>query len=275
MRLLKSFLSALLASAVVVDAITFLPPELFAVGQPPKQLSVTFQNFICNSSVQVQSGSMLQSFRKSLLRTNLAIPSTPQLHVPLLTRISETSNAPIIANTCTLPQNFIIMMLDPDINTTHPLYPGLHYMASNINTSRNVIASYIGPAPAAGMPPHNYTILAFALPNSNFSVPAAYAPFVATTAQSPKNRVNFPLAQFVADTGLGQPFASNWFREENDGAANATACGGSGGGAGSGFATPTMSSGISTQTASSGAKVYGNRVLACVLGVSAMAFVFA
>lgn len=112
---------------------------------------------------------------------------------------------------------FVFMMFDPDINTIDPIYVILHMMYADVMAESDCdasdyigIAKFIGPIPPAGQA-HNYTLLAFHQP-AGFSIPPKYASYVATTAESPLDRINFPLVQFIQDANLGPLAASNWFR---------------------------------------------------------------
>lgn len=120
------------------------------------------------------------------------------------------------------------MMVDPDINTTNPTYVGLHTAVADLSlhnqSSSQTIAKYIAPMPN-GDSPHNYTLLLFKQP-SNFSVPSSFDSHFAFNPQNVWNRVNFPLQQFIAQTGLGEPVAANWFQEgPTTTSANTTASG--------------------------------------------------
>ncbi|CRG90562.1 hypothetical protein PISL3812_07606 [Talaromyces islandicus] len=167
-----------------------LPPELQVLGAPSQTLDVKFPISSPPSVVAVHTGEFLKA---------ADTVEAPEADVkPLSTQ-----------------DLFVFMMVDPDINATSPTYVGLHTMVANLTAHDHafstVVAKYIAPEPPAGEA-HNYTFLAFHQPR-HFSIPAKYAPYVATTPTSPLNRINFPLQQFIADTNLGPVVAANWFKE--------------------------------------------------------------
>ena len=110
---------------------------------------------------------------------------------------------------------YLFMMVDPDINTTNPTYVGLHTAVANLSlhddSSSRTIAKYIAPMPD-GSSPHNYTLLLFKQPE-DFSISPSFNSYFAFNPRNVLNRVNFPLQQFIAQTGLGKPVAANWFQE--------------------------------------------------------------
>ena len=107
------------------------------------------------------------------------------------------------------------MMIDPNTNTTDPLSVGLHTMISDLmlseSSSQNIIAQYIPPEPP-GSSPHNYTLLLYKQPD-NFTISSLYDSYFTLDLSNVLNRVNFPLQQFVHQTGVDGPVAANWFRE--------------------------------------------------------------
>ncbi|PYH44044.1 mitochondrial 54S ribosomal protein mL38, partial [Aspergillus saccharolyticus JOP 1030-1] len=144
-----------------------------------------------------------------------------------------THNAPTVhLNETSLSGSgpYLFMMVDPDINTTNPLYVGMHTMVVNLTTSGNTsaedaVCSYFYPEPTAGAA-HNYTFFLFKQP-ANFTIPKQYAPYLATTSKTPYNRINFPLVEFVKKTALGEPVAANYFKEAAESNATATSSGSS------------------------------------------------
>jgi phosphatidylethanolamine-binding protein (PEBP) family uncharacterized protein len=102
---------------------------------------------------------------------------------------------------------YVFMMVDPDINITNPTYVGLHTGVADLslpNESHNsTFAKYIAPMPN-GNSPHNYTLLLFKQPES-FSIPSHFDPYFVLNLNNVWNRVNFPLQQFISQTGLGNP----------------------------------------------------------------------
>ena len=125
-------------------------------------------------------------------------------------------------------------MVDPDYNATVPTNTVLHYLLPGLRsensstrignltftplTSRHApLAAYIGPQPTSTRP-HSYTLLLFAQPK-NFTVPPRFDAFLPLNTSDPLNRVNFPVVDFVKETGLGSPVAANYFEE---GRANVT-----------------------------------------------------
>ncbi|KAH8705691.1 phosphatidylethanolamine-binding protein [Talaromyces proteolyticus] len=177
-----------------------LPPELQVLGAPSQTLDVKFPLSSPPYAVNVQPGGTLQA--------------SDTVDAP------EADVGPLSKHGSNL---FVFMMVDPDINTTHPTYVGLHTMVANLTPYNEngaashsshpftTVATYIAPEPPAGEF-HDYTLLAFHQP-PHFSIPAKYASYVATTPTSPLNRINFPLQQFIADTNLGPVVAANWFKE--------------------------------------------------------------
>lgn len=137
---------------------------------------------------------------------------------------------------------YLFLMVDPDLNATHPASVGLHQLTANVTTAGTdhaaSVARYIEPMPP-GAAAHNYTFLLFEQPR-NFTLPTKYSAFFKTTDESPKNRLNFPLDSFLVETGLGKPVAANWFRQS---AVTTTATG-----AHKGSGSPTTSSRASTGT---------------------------
>lgn len=153
--------------------------------------------------------------RKKLLIKKIDTAIAPQVNVAPLDPLSPPGRP---GNPDEADNKFVFMMVDPDINTTDPTYVGLHTMYADVMAESDcdasdytVIAKFIGPIPPAGQA-HNYTLLAFHQP-AGFSIPPKYASYVATTAESPLNRINFPLVQFIQDANLGPLAASNWFRD--------------------------------------------------------------
>jgi hypothetical protein len=159
---------------------------------------------------------------------------------------------------------YLLLMVDPDWNVTSPPSVIVHTVVTNLTTNVNstseakVIASYIAPAPSSGT--HNYTLFLFDQP-SNFSIPSAYESYMETTAQTPYNRLNLPLENFIKQAGLGKPVAANYFRvsaASNSSATSTTT------GTPSGTATSTAASNTNT---SSAAAIRGNSYLATVLAL--------
>ena len=151
---------------------------------------------------------------------------------------TETSLQPIVNASClTTTQTYLIMMLDPEAELTKPLsnqtVPGsnlLHWIFGNLtydpslellatvdpdnvyNDPISALAGCIGPGPAPGItkPVHDYTMLLFDQPD-NFTYPANYTEFWNTTGSTARS--GFPYEEFIEQSGLGQPIASNWWTE--------------------------------------------------------------
>ena len=145
-------------------------------------------------------------------------------------------------------------------------------MIANLNTTsegnHTTVAGYIEPQPPSGSPPHNYTLFLFEQPKE-FKIPPKYDPYLATK-KTPLNRINFPLRQFLKETGLKKPVAANWFRE---GAANSTATAtatatASGSGTGSGTSsTPSSQTGGASRFGDTGVSLLaGMAVLGGLVG---------
>lgn len=123
---------------------------------------------------------------------------------------------------------YLLLMVDPDWNKTTPPSVVLHTIVANLTTSLNntgegkAIATYISPQPSSGT--HNYTLFLFNQP-SNFNIPARYATFMETNAETPLNRLNLPLESFINQTSLGAPIAANYFRVTAVAASNSTSSG--------------------------------------------------
>ncbi|RAH80520.1 PEBP-like protein [Aspergillus japonicus CBS 114.51] len=202
----SSLLSALAATTCAIAAsVQTVPDELATVGDPSEILSVSYA--VGSTAVKVTPGVNLNS--------------------------SVTHNAPTVhLNETTLSGSgpYLFMMVDPDINKTNPLYVGMHTMVVNLTTSGNTstedaICTYFYPEPTAGAA-HNYTFLLFEQP-ANFTVAKQFSPYLATTSQTPYNRVNFPLVQFIKEAALGAPVAANYFREAAESNSTATSSGAS------------------------------------------------
>ena len=157
------------------------------------------------------------------------------------------------------------MMVDPDAST--PQNPTsrflLHWMAPNLtagpsatgilsNTTPAVV-DYMRPMPPSYSDPHRYILYAFQQP-SNFSVPESFRGFSAT------NRTHFNVTQFIAEAGLQQPAAANYFFCQDKAGtppdftatAGASFPGGNGGAVTAGLGSPVtpMASATGTQSAS-------------------------
>lgn len=111
---------------------------------------------------------------------------------------------------------YVFIMVDPSTNATDPTYPALHTLYVNVTADGaedwTVLAPYINPEPTPG-PAHNYSFLLFEQPQAQFQVPSKYASFLPLNLSNLYARVDFPLLDFINDTGLGKPVAGNWFRE--------------------------------------------------------------
>lgn len=156
----------------------------------------------------------------------------------------------VLANSKCSP--YLLLMIDPDYNKTVPTSVVLHTIVGNLtasphpfnasnqttkpgvnspafntsfvplHTSSPALAPYIHPLPQPGQPTHNYTLLLFRQP-FDFSVPAAFQSFLPLNLSNVYTRTNFPLLDFVRESGLRQPIASSWFRLILDGNATSTA----------------------------------------------------
>ena len=156
----------------------------------------------------------------------------------------------ILANSKRSP--YLLLMIDPDYNKTVPANVVLHTMVGNLTASPHpfnasnqttepskispafnasfvplhtispALAPYIHPLPQPGQPTHNYTLLLFRQP-FDFSVPAVFQSFLPLNLSNVYTRTNFPLLDFVRETGLRQPIASSWFRLILGGDATSTA----------------------------------------------------
>ena len=103
-------------------------------------------------------------------------------------------------------------------NTTliHWILPGLSFpdaTTAALTSPSDPIAPYYPPGPPAGQT-HTYALFLYAEP-SNFAVPADYVPIFKNLTASVENRVGFNLTEFVAQTGLGDPLAADWFLVSN------------------------------------------------------------
>ena len=120
---------------------------------------------------------------------------------------------------------FIFIMVDPDYNTTVPTNTVLHTIVGNLTSASTAsgspaayalttpsapLASYIGPQPPKTGPPHHYTGLLFLQP-PNFAVPSKYASFLPLNPANPLTRTNFPILDFVLDTGLSNLNAATFW----------------------------------------------------------------
>lgn len=103
---------------------------------------------------------------------------------------------------------------DPDLDLLVAVDPDNVY-----NDPNSALAYFLGPGPAPGItkPVHDYTMMLFNQPE-NFIYPLNYTKFWNTT--NTETRIGFPYAQFIRQSGLGQPIASNWWTE------NTPACNG-------------------------------------------------
>lgn len=176
----------------------------------------------------------------------ICAPPLPPAHATdHLPQQTETRSAPSVRLPSADPaKTYLLLFVDPSINTTSPAYTGLHEIvanlrvdnsnngtltmtpANNTGTVAEALAPYVYPQVPPGGSAHQYTLLLFEQP-AVLDVPVAYASFL----PFPTNlltRVNFPLLEFIQAVGLGKPVAANWFWE---GPANAT----------SGSATPSAS----------------------------------
>lgn len=122
-------------------------------------------------------------------------------------------------------------MVDPSYNTTVPTNTALHTIEGNLTAKRSskgsdkprksdatalvsstpLIAPYIGPQPPKNGPTHNYTLMLFSQP-ADFTIPAKYDSWLPLNLSDVYTRVNFPVVEFVRDTGLGQPVAATYFQ---------------------------------------------------------------
>lgn len=122
---------------------------------------------------------------------------------------------------------YLIVMVDPDAPS--PDSPTsrfiLHWMAPNMTQDTTALAplsgraltnataarvSFRAPTPPTTSSAHRYIIYAFAQPDG-FVVPDAYAGY------SDTNRTGFNVTSFIADAGLGQPAASEyWYVSRQD-----------------------------------------------------------
>lgn len=124
------------------------------------------------------------------------------------------------------PSPYLLLMVDPDYNATVPTNVVLHTMVGNLSSGSTAghpaalttltsadeaLAAYIGPQPPPGKPSHNYTLMLFEQPH-NFSIPPAFQSFLPLNLSNVYTRVNFPLVDFVRQTGLGSPVAATYFR---------------------------------------------------------------
>jgi hypothetical protein len=112
---------------------------------------------------------------------------------------------------------YVFLMVDADYNKTTPTNVNLHTLYANLTaegSTSSEVAKYLAPQPQLVGATHNFTLLLFRQPESDFTIPAEYASYVATNSHTPYNRINLPLPQFLKDTGLGKPLAANWFREK-------------------------------------------------------------
>ncbi|KAJ5591915.1 PEBP-like protein [Penicillium hispanicum] len=211
-----------IAIASVASAGT-LPSELAVIGEPSQVLNVTFQPS-SSSLVEVFPG-------KSISADDTKNRPQPNL----------TESGSVIQH----DQKYLFMMVDPDTNATDPASVGLHTVVANLSqstsSSEDVLAKYIAPEPS-GSSPHNYTLLLFKQPDG-FAVPSLYNAAFALNLKNVLNRVNFPLQQFLNETGLDKPVAANWFQEGKSTTAATTA---------SGTATATATN-SATQTSTSNA----------------------
>ncbi|KAJ5280912.1 PEBP-like protein [Penicillium angulare] len=182
-------LSALIAGAIALSGAT-VPPELAVIGDPSTVLNATFS-----------VGSTGFTFHPAEFLNASTAKNVPQPHL---------HNLGLAAN-----GSYVFMMVDPDWNKTTPPSVILHTLIANLTTNLNstsnedVIAQYISPDPTSGT--HNYTLFLFDQP-SNFTIPSQYGSFMETTDETPLNRLNLPLENFINVTRLGTPVAANYFR---------------------------------------------------------------
>ncbi|KAJ5899969.1 hypothetical protein N7495_004713 [Penicillium taxi] len=138
--------------------------------------------------------------------------------------ISKTQAKPtLIIPDTNVSAPYIFVMVDPSYNSTVPTNTVLHTIAGNITKGdisgndltldygATSIAPYTGPEHKAGQSNHNYTLLLFSQPD-NFNIPSKYDSYLPLNLSNVYTRVNFPVVDFVSDTGLGQPIAAIYFR---------------------------------------------------------------
>lgn len=128
-----------------------------------------------------------------------------------------------------VPPPYLLLMVDPSYNKTVPTNTALHTIEGNLTASRPLharqsnnseatalvsssppIAPYAGPQPPKDDPSHNYTLLLFSQPK-DFTIPAKYGSWLPLNLSNIYTRVNFPVVDFVRDTGLGKPVAATYF----------------------------------------------------------------
>ncbi|RAL12612.1 mitochondrial 54S ribosomal protein mL38 [Aspergillus homomorphus CBS 101889] len=218
MRSSSIFIAFTVATGAIAASVQTVPDPLATIGDPSEVLSVSYA--VGSTKVNVTPGVNLNSS---------VTHNAPTVH---LNETSLSGSGP-----------YLFMMVDPDINKTNPMYVGMHTMAINLTTSgktsdEDAICTYFYPEPTEG-PAHNYTFLLFKQPQ-NFTVPRQYSPFLATTSNTPYNRINFPLMEFVKEAGLGEPVAANYFQEAAESNSTATS---------SSSTTATTATSTATETA--------------------------
>ncbi|KAA8651054.1 hypothetical protein EYZ11_008387 [Aspergillus tanneri] len=189
--------SALAITATATATASTVPAELFSIGQPSEALKVSYH--VGSSTVSISPGQSLNS---------TVTHEAPHLH---LKDMDLGSDGP-----------YVLLMVDPTTNKTNPLSVALHALVSNLMTndsSGNVIAKYVYPQPREG-PAHNYTLFLFKQPAS-FVVSEQYHSFL-ETKETPLNRLNFPLVNFLKQMDLGKPVAANYFREAAESSSSST-----------------------------------------------------
>lgn len=125
----------------------------------------------------------------------------------------EVASAPSFSASSKLDGEYILVMIDPDVENPqilHFMQPGL-VSASNSSGSAALSASkapavkYLAPAPPAGSGPHRYTFFLFSQPKD----------FALSDSFDASDRSGFDLVSFAAEYALGVPVAGTFFVAEN------------------------------------------------------------